>query len=176
MASPRTAATLTESQAVAAATAAERTASMAISPSRNSERLQNRYEAAVAGGLVGHDRRRSPSLDPTGRRVTDAEEMSTADKKPKLLVSSTTAVKTIGKLVDYDDDEEDDFDVYSMPSSRLLTANEHKLCVANRLRPSQLLKLKTLLIKVSRIRIFKLITIANDAFTFFRRIYTHNAK
>jgi len=42
-----------------------------------------------------------------------------------------------------------DFDVSSMPASRLLSPNEKKLCASLRLKPSQYIHLKTLIIKVS---------------------------
>jgi hypothetical protein len=41
------------------------------------------------------------------------------------------------------------FDVYSMPSSRLLSEQEKRFCNTIKLRPSQYLNLKTLILKVS---------------------------
>jgi hypothetical protein len=43
----------------------------------------------------------------------------------------------------------DKFDVYSMPSIRLLSDQEKKFCNTIKLRPSQYLNLKTLILKVS---------------------------
>lgn len=43
----------------------------------------------------------------------------------------------------------DKFDVYSMPSTRLLSDQEKKFCNTIKLRPSQYLNLKTMILKVS---------------------------
>ena len=42
----------------------------------------------------------------------------------------------------------DKFDVYSMPSTRLLSEQEKSFCNKTKLRPSQYLNLKTLILKV----------------------------
>lgn len=46
----------------------------------------------------------------------------------------------------------DKFDVYSMPSTRLLSEHEKKFCNTIKLRPSQYLNLKTLILKVKNFR------------------------
>lgn len=53
------------------------------------------------------------------------------------------------RSVSLDSPRDGKFDVYSMPSSRLLSEQEKRFCNTIKLRPSQYLNLKTLILKVS---------------------------
>lgn len=104
------------------------------SPARNSERLQSRLEAAGT--------RRSPVSDRTGQRVAAEEEMSTDEVKARPVL----------ELMDIDNNQaKDEFDISSMPASRLLNPKEKKLCTQLRLKPSQYISIKTLMLKVRKL-------------------------
>ena len=53
------------------------------------------------------------------------------------------------ELTNLNKNSKDKFDVYSMPSTRLLSEQEKSFCNKTKLRPSQYLNLKTLILKVA---------------------------
>lgn len=53
------------------------------------------------------------------------------------------------ELTNLNKNSRDKFDVYSMPSTRLLSEQEKSFCNKTKLRPSQYLNLKTLILKVA---------------------------
>lgn len=61
-----------------------------------------------------------------------------------------TNVRRSGSNHNVDSTREGKFDVYSMPSSRLLSEQEKRFCNTIKLRPSQYFSLKTLILKVMR--------------------------
>ena len=62
---------------------------------------------------------------------------------------STDHTNANHELASLNKNSKDKFDVYSMPSTRLLSEQEKSFCNKTKLRPSQYLNLKTLILKVA---------------------------
>lgn len=92
--------------------------------------------------------KRSDQLAIARKLVLDSEsddELSNSSFKKSITSNNSNSNHDLNSL---NKNSKDKFDVYSMPSTRLLSDQEKKFCNTIKLRPSQYLNLKTLILKV----------------------------